>query len=199
MGSALDSCRHTLTACPRPNGLVMALARKARSASPWLIAQTWSNRRAPSIAPTPEDGSERPGGDGVAGGGGKFVEVAQEGDDQREGEEQRHQRAQPGDGEPAPPALGLESHHDGEPANDDDPGCDRARAGQVEPKSVAREQVPGDDSDADREPGGDREAGDRLQETVRPPWPELGARASTKAGMPIVTVEAIVNWRGSSG
>ena len=29
--------------------------------------------------------------------------------------------------------------------------------------------------------------------------PELGASASTKAGMPIVTVEAIVNWRGSSG
>ena len=53
MGSALDSRRHTLTACPPPNGLVMALARKARSASPWLIAQTWSNRRAPSIAPTP--------------------------------------------------------------------------------------------------------------------------------------------------
>ena len=29
--------------------------------------------------------------------------------------------------------------------------------------------------------------------------PELGASASTNAGMPIVTVEAIVNWRGSSG
>ena len=29
--------------------------------------------------------------------------------------------------------------------------------------------------------------------------PELGASASTNAGMPIVTVEAIVNWRGRSG
>ena len=29
--------------------------------------------------------------------------------------------------------------------------------------------------------------------------PELGASASRKAGIPIVTVEAIVNWRGSSG
>ncbi len=29
--------------------------------------------------------------------------------------------------------------------------------------------------------------------------PELGASASRNAGMPIVTVEAIVNWRGRSG
>ena len=29
--------------------------------------------------------------------------------------------------------------------------------------------------------------------------PALGASASTNAGMPIVTVDAIVNWRGSSG
>ena len=29
--------------------------------------------------------------------------------------------------------------------------------------------------------------------------PALGASASTKAGMPIVTVDAIVNWRGRSG
>ena len=30
-------------------------------------------------------------------------------------------------------------------------------------------------------------------------WPELGASASRNAGIPIVTVDAIENWRGSSG
>ena len=62
-----------------------------------LGAQTRSSRRAPSIAPTPRAVPTCPGRERFAGGGGELVEVAQEGDDEREGEEQRHQRAEAGD------------------------------------------------------------------------------------------------------
>ena len=51
--------------------------------------------------------------------------MAQEGDDQRDGEEERHQRAQASDCERSPAALGLKPHHDGQPTNHDDPCCDR--------------------------------------------------------------------------
>ena len=97
------------------------------------------------------------------------------------------------------PALGLESHHDREPADDHDSGGDRARAPQAKVESIPREQVAGDDPDPDSHSGRDREAGDRLRKRSGRHGPELGASASTKAGMPIVTVEAIVNWRGRSG
>ena len=86
-----------------------------------------------------------------------------------------HQRAQPATAR----AVGirgprLEPDHDREPADDDDPGRDGARAGEAEVESVAREQVAGDDPDPDRHAGRDREARDRLQEALGPP--RAGAR-----------------------
>ena len=49
-------------------------------------AQTRSSLQRAEHRSDPDDGSKRPGRDGVAGGGGELVEVAQEGDDQRERE-----------------------------------------------------------------------------------------------------------------
>lgn len=68
-----------------------------------------------------------------------LVEVAQGGDDEREGEEHCHQRAQAGDGEASPSGLGFESNHGGEPADDHDSRGDRAGAPKAEVESVTGE------------------------------------------------------------
>ncbi len=101
---------------------------------------------------------------------------------EREREEQCHQRAQAGDREASPPAFGLEPHHHREPAHDDDPGGDGARTDQAEVKAVAREQVAGDDTDPDRQAGGNREACDRLEVAVGPPRPRARREREHEGG-----------------
>ena len=59
---------------------------------------------------------------------GELVEVAQPGDEERNGEQQRHERAESRDGDPPAPAgtLALDLEHDRQSAHDDDPRRDGA-------------------------------------------------------------------------
>ena len=73
-----------------------------------------------------ERGSYRPGCNAFRCWRGELVELAQEGDDERERKERQHQGTEAGDGEASWPAFGLEPQYDCQATDDDDTGGDRA-------------------------------------------------------------------------